>query len=301
MARHEGRPVVGRHTAGKRDTSAAPPVSPQQLRSEQPPRTARRSLVPVFGSLAALAVAAGTASMMLGSGKVNVSSADHPAAYSARTASATAKPKPAVAVAGSPVMIGFAGITQVSPASHPTYSPRKSTPPVTSTPTQAPSPPKPAPTQAPPTQAPSLVSTLENLPVNTDLTGSQAVAWAKVALAALGAPATSANVQTMLDWFSNEGTPHDYNNPLNLNVPYGGSTISTADGDPPAVHIQAYPTPADFAKAFAIEIGDDPSYPAITAALKSGVGLEGSAASQEIASELQVYSGGGYGSIPASS
>jgi len=139
---------------------------------------------------------------------------------------------------------------------------------------------------------------LENLPINTELTGSQAVAWAKAALAALGAPATSANVQTMLDWFNNEGTPHDYNNPLNLNVAYGGSTISTADGDPPAVHVQAYPTPADFTKAFAIEIGGDPSYPAITAALKSGVGLEGSAATQEIASELLVYSGGGYDSIP---
>jgi hypothetical protein len=134
--------------------------------------------------------------------------------------------------------------------------------------------------------------------VDTELTGSQAVAWAKVALAALGAPATSANVQTMLDWFSNEGTPHDYNNPLNLNVSYGGSTTSTADGDPPDVHIQAYPTPAGFANAFAIEIGDNPSYPAITAALRSGVGLEGSAASQEIASELEVYSGGGYDSIP---
>ena len=102
----------------------------------------------------------------------------------------------------------------------------------------------------------------------------------------------------MLDWFNNEGTPHDYNNPLNLNTPYGGSTTSTADGDPPDVHIQAYPTPADFAQAFAIQIGDNPSYPAITAALKSGEGLEGSAASGEIASELEVYSGGGYDSIP---
>ena len=291
---------MGRHSAGECYTSVAPPASPEQLRSPQPPRSARRGLLPVFGSLAVLAVAAGTASMVQ-SGKVSVSSADHPSAYSAKTASARAKPEPAVAVAvaGSPVVIGFAGSAWVSPTSHPTYSPRKSTPspqrstpPVTSMPAEAPTTPPSA------TYAPSLVSTLENLPVNTELTGSQAVVWAKVTLAALGAPATSANVQTMLDWFSNEGIPHDYNNPMNLNVPFGGSTISTADGDPPSVHVQAYPTPADFAQAFAIEIGDNPSYPAITAALKSGIGLEGSAATQELASELEVYSGGGYDSIP---
>jgi hypothetical protein len=41
------------------------------------------------------------------------------------------------------------------------------------------------------------------------------------------------------------------------------------------------------------------SYPAIVAALKAGKGLEGSAATSEIASELAVYSGDGYTSIPA--
>ena len=291
VVRSEGRPVVGRHTAGRGDSSAALSASSQQLRPQQSPRSARRNLLPVFGTLAALTVAAGTAAVLLGSGKVSVSSANHPAAYSTRMSSVTAKPEPAIA--GPPVMVGYAGIARISPTGHPTGHPthspppRKVTSPATSTPTEAPA-----------TQPPSLVSTLENLPVNTELTGSQAVAWAKAALAALGAPATSANVQTMLDWFSNEGTPHDYNNPLNLNTPYGGSTTSTANGGPVAVHIQAYPTPADWAEAFAIQIGDNPSYPAITAALKSGVGLEGSAANQEIASELLVYSGGGYDSIP---
>jgi hypothetical protein len=42
------------------------------------------------------------------------------------------------------------------------------------------------------------------------------------------------------------------------------------------------------------------SYPAIVAALKAGTGLEGSAATSQIAQELSVYSGGGYDSIPAS-
>ncbi len=141
-------------------------------------------------------------------------------------------------------------------------------------------------------------SSLAELPVDSPLTGSAAIAWADAALAALGAPTTGANVQTMVDWFTNEGTPHDLNNPLNLQTRYGGSTVSTADGDPPADHIQAYPTPADFVAAFPMELNNG-SYPAIVAALKAGAGLEGSAASSEIASELSLYSGGGYNSIPA--
>jgi hypothetical protein len=102
----------------------------------------------------------------------------------------------------------------------------------------------------------------------------------------------------MVDWFANEGTPHNLNNPLNLQTPFGGSTVSTADGDPPSDGIQAYPTPADFVGAFPLEMKNG-SYPAIVAALKAGKGLEGSAATSEIASELAVYSGDGYTSIPA--
>jgi hypothetical protein len=141
-------------------------------------------------------------------------------------------------------------------------------------------------------------SSLTPLPANTNLTGSEAVAWADAALTALGAPDTAANVRTLVDWFANEGAPHDLNNPLNLNTPYRGSTISTADGDPSYIHIQAYPVPADFVAAFRLQLNNG-SYPAIVAALKAGTGLEGSAATPEIASELSVYSGGGYASIPA--
>jgi hypothetical protein len=148
-------------------------------------------------------------------------------------------------------------------------------------------------------KAPNRAASLAELPVDTALRGSEAIAWGRALLAALGAPETTANVQTMVDWFANEGTPHDLNNPLNLQTPYGGSTVSTADGDPPSVGIQAYPSPADFVAAFPIEMNKG-SYPAIVAALKAGTGLEGSAASPEIAQELAVYSGGGYDSIPAS-
>ncbi len=126
-------------------------------------------------------------------------------------------------------------------------------------------------------KAPNRAASLQELPVDTAVTGSEAIAWARAALAALGAPETTANVQTMVDWFANEGTPHDLNNPLNLQTPYRGSTVSTADGDPPSVGIQAYPSPADFVAAFPIEMNNG-SYPAIVAALKAGTGLEGSAA-----------------------
>ena len=102
----------------------------------------------------------------------------------------------------------------------------------------------------------------------------------------------------MVDWFANEGTPHDLNNPLNLQTPMGGSSASTASGASASANIQAYPTPADFVAAFPIEMTSG-SYPAIVAALKSGQGLEGNAATQEIASELLTYSGYGYDSIPA--
>jgi hypothetical protein len=145
---------------------------------------------------------------------------------------------------------------------------------------------------------PAPASSLHRLPVHTELNGRAATAWARAALTALGAPMTAANVQTMVDWFANEGTPHNLNNPLNLQTPYGGSTVSTADGDPPADRIQAYPKPPDFVAAFPLEMRNG-SYPAIVAALKAGRGLEGSAATHRIASELAVYSGDGYDSIPA--
>jgi len=141
-------------------------------------------------------------------------------------------------------------------------------------------------------------ASLPQLPVHTALKGREAVAWADAALVALGAPRTSMNVQTMVDWFANEGTPHDLNNPLNLQTPYGGSKVSTANGSTPDARIQAYPSPADFVAAFPREMKKG-SYPAIVSALKAGKGLEGSAATHEIASELWVYSGGGYDTIPA--
>ncbi len=244
----------------------------QHLRSAPSPRRVRRKLLTLLGGVAAVVVVAGASSLALGEDKAGGRPSGHSAGYSGSTESGTTDP----VTASSPVAVGAAAIAQIPfPSSSPSSRRRSASPPARVT-----------------------SSSLTPLPTNTNLTGSEAAAWADAALTALGAPDTAANVQTLVDWFANEGAPHDLNNPLNLNTPYGGSTISTANGDPPAIHIQAYPVPADFVTAFPVQMNNG-SYPAIVAAFKAGTGLEGSAATPEIASELSVYSGGGYDSIPA--
>ncbi len=246
----------------------------------------RHKVLTGLGSVAASIVIAGVASAAVGGSSTGTRAPRHAAAVSAGPGSPTEL--------GSPVGIGSVAVARVrspeSSAPKPPASPKAPAPP---------SPPAASPSTQPPAQQPTTsVSSLPPLAINTALTGSAAVAWTDSALAALGAPATGANVQTMADWFANEGRPHDLNNPLNLQTPYGGSTVSSANGNPATDGIQAYPSPADFVAAFPIEMNKG-SYPAIVAALKAGTGLEGSAATPEIASELSVYSGGGYNSIPA--
>jgi hypothetical protein len=263
---------LGRHSAVERDQSDIMPDTSQQLRSASPPWRARRRLLTVLGSIAAVIIVAGTASVAVGRGKTSGRPSGHSAMYSGSAKSGKTHP----VTAGSPVAVGPAAIARV--------------------PSPSPSPSPPPPSALPSAQVNT--SGLPLLPTSTNLTGSEAAAWADAALGALGAPDTTANVQTLMDWFANEGAPHDLNNPLNLNTPYGGSTISTANGDPSYVHVQAYPEPQDFLAAFRIQMNNGP-YAAIVAALKAGTGLEGSAATPEIASELSLYSGGGYDSIPA--
>jgi len=263
---------LGRHSAGERYKSDIMPGTSQHLRSAPPPWRVRRKLLTVLGSITAVVVVAGTASVALGERKTSGRQSGQSAAYSGIAESGTTDP----VTAGSPVAVGIPAIARIPfPSPVPSSQRRSALPPARVT-----------------TSSPTSLQTY------TNLTGSEAAAWADAALTALGAPDTAANVQTLVDWFANEGAPHDLNNPLNLNTPYGGSTISTANGDPPAVHVQAYPVPADFFAAFPIQMNNG-SYPAIVAALKAGTGLEGSAATPEIASELSVYSGGGYDSIPA--
>lgn len=152
------------------------------------------------------------------------------------------------------------------------------------------------------------ISQMKTDGVHTQLKGSQEKIWAESSLKALGAPLTKANLATMYDWFLNEGTPHNYNNPLNLNTSYGGSWSSTEDGDPLADHIQHYPSPKDFPPAFNLQLrkhgpdwpgGKGPGeYYYIITALKSGKGMIGNH-SAGLKYDLSEYSGGGYNSIPA--
>lgn len=263
---------MGRHSGEARDQSpTAPGPAPQPgTPLPEPPRpsrpwTVRRKVLTGAGGVVAAIVIGGAASAAAG-----VFSAGTPGTAPSHQAGATP------AGSASPAGVGSAAV-----AGAPAHGPSAKAAASPSAHSRA-----------------RLGANLAGLPVNAALTGKAAVAWADAALAALGAPATSANVQTMQDWFANEGTPHNPDNPLNLQTPYGGSTVSTADGDPAADGIQAYRTAADFVAAFPIEMHKG-SYGAIVAALKAGTGLEGSAATPEIASELSVYSGGGYNSIPA--
>jgi hypothetical protein len=274
---------VGRHTVEER--GRAPGGALQPWTPARPPWAVRHKILTGLGSVAASIVIAGVASAAVGGSNTGTRPPRHAGAVWAGSGSP--------AGLGAPVGIGSVVVARAP-------SPRLSAPkPPASPKAPAVSPPVGSPSTQPLTQQPTTsVSSLAALPSNTALTGSAAAAWADAAIAALGAPATSANVQTMADWFANEGTPHDLNNPLNLQTPYGGSTVSTASDSPASDGIQAYPSPADFVAAFPIEMNKG-SYPAIVAALKDGTGMEGSAATPEIASELSVYSGGGYNSIPA--
>ncbi len=276
---------MGRHAVEER--GRAPGGALQSWTPARPPWAVRHKVLTGLGGVAAsVVIAAGVASAAVGGSNTGTRPPRHAAAVSAGSGSPAAL--------GAPVGIGSVAVAR---APSPQLSAPK--PPASPKAPAATSPPVASPSTPPLAQQPATsVSSLAALPINTALTGSAAVAWADAALAALGAPATSANVQTMADWFANEGTPHDLNNPLNLQTPYGGSTVSTASDSPASDGIQAYPSPADFVAAFPIEMNKG-SYPAIVAALKAGTGMEGSAGTPEIASELSVYSGGGYNSIPA--
>jgi hypothetical protein len=143
-------------------------------------------------------------------------------------------------------------------------------------------------------------------PVWHRLGAAEGAAWGAAALRALGAPRTAANITTMRLWFANEGVPHAYDNPLNLQTPHGGSWATAEDGDPLSDRIQHYPRPPDFAAAFRAEMlrgGIDGPHQAgpyafIVAGLRSGRGLAGDR-SPGLRRDLEAYSGGGYGSVPA--
>ena len=173
--------------------------------------------------------------------------------------------------------------------------------------------PKPAksktPTQAP-TTAPSTAQSSSNVdpgglaPQNTaeneTPTGENQKAWSEAILNALGAPLTSANIVSIGFWMQNEaGSPPSgivgANNPINVSQPCCGGVPIQDDGDG-VTFLQSYPTAADGVEAIAQYLNRG-NYTQILADLKAGAGLM---ADSSLASEISLYSGGGYSTIPDS-
>ena len=157
---------------------------------------------------------------------------------------------------------------------------------------------------ASPTQAPSPTTTAASGLVPPALaeyqtpTGTNQLAWSEAILTALGAPLTDANIISMGYWMQNEaGSPPSgivgENNPINVSEPgYDGWNIKSEGS---GYYLRSYPTVTDGVDAIAAYLST-PSYTAIKAALQAGAGLS----SSSLASELSVYSGGGYTTIPDS-
>jgi hypothetical protein len=191
--------------------------------------------------------------------------------------------------------LGFA--TAKMPATHkPKPKPSK-----TATPTHpatTPPPPTMTHTSQPPTDSGGL--TPEPTAQNETPKGENQKAWSEAILKALGAPLTSANIVSIGYWMQNEaGSPPSgivgANNPINVSQPCCGGVPIQDDGDG-VTFLQSYPTVADGVEAIAQYLNRG-NYTSILADLKAGVGLMNVS---NISSEIQLYSGGGYSTIPDS-
>ena len=124
-------------------------------------------------------------------------------------------------------------------------------------------------------------------------TGTNQLAWSEAILTALGAPLTDANIISMGYWMQNEAEVGlvGENNPINVSEPgYDGWNIKS-EGN--GWYLRSYPTVADGVAAIAAYLST-PSYTDIKAALQAGAATSSSL----LASELSIYSGGGYTTIP---
>ena len=118
---------------------------------------------------------------------------------------------------------------------------------------------------------------------------SESAFWTSV-LTTMGAPATSANINSLAAWFHHEEPswpPPATNNPLNSTQPAAGSTTFNSVG------VQNYPNVLEGISA-TVKTLTNGYYPQIEAALKAGTGVCGSG----FASEFATWSGpGGYTSV----
>ncbi|HEY3878033.1 MAG TPA: hypothetical protein VGM12_05490 [Trebonia sp.] len=129
--------------------------------------------------------------------------------------------------------------------------------------------------------------------------GENQKAWSEAILTALGAPLTSANIVSIGYWMQNEAGSPGYgivgaNNPINVSQPCCGGVPIQDDGDG-VTFLQSYPTVADGVEAIAQYLNRG-NYTQILADLKAGEGLS----DPNLASEIGLYSGGGYTTIPDS-
>ena len=115
--------------------------------------------------------------------------------------------------------------------------------------------------------------------------------WIKAVLSGLGAPATAANVDSMMDWISHESVFPGGNgeggkwNPLNTTQTESGSTSYNSVG------VQNYPDEQTGINA-TIQTLNNGNYGDILMMLKSGQGLKSGASAG-----LSKWSGGGYTSV----
>jgi hypothetical protein len=266
------------------------------------PRTSHRQQKPRRGALAA---GAGVAATLAAVG-VAVAVGAVPSPLSSNTPkvpdAATLAAAPASAVnsllQASASPFGFA--TAKMPAKPAPHKPKPShTPSKAATPTQQPA------TQQPTTQAsqPSTDSgglTPQPTAEYETPKGDNEKAWSEAILTSLGAPLTSANIVSIGYWMQNEaGGPGagivGANNPINVSQPCCGGVPIQDDGDG-VTFLQSYPTVADGIDAITQYLNRG-NYTAILADLKSGVGLM---TDSNLASEISLYSGGGYSTIPDS-
>jgi hypothetical protein len=266
------------------------------------PRTSHRHQKPRRGGLAAgagvaaalaavgVAVAVGAVPSPLSSGAPKVPDAATlaPAPVSAANSLLQASASP----------LGFA--TAKMPAKPAPHKPKPShTPSKAATPTQQPA------TQQPTTQAsqPSTDSgglTPQPTAEYETPKGDNEKAWSEAILTSLGAPLTSANIVSIGYWMQNEaGGPGagivGANNPINVSQPCCGGVPIQDDGDG-VTFLQSYPTVADGIEAITQYLNRG-NYTTILADLKAGDGLMDDSS---LASEISLYSGGGYSTIPDS-
>jgi hypothetical protein len=113
--------------------------------------------------------------------------------------------------------------------------------------------------------------------------------WIKAFLTAIGAPQTTANINSLAAWMRHEfgsWPPSAKNNPFATTEPMPGSTQFNSVG------VQNYASAADGVSANATTITNG-RYSSIVNALKAGTGICGG----NYASEFSTWSGGGYTSV----